>query len=156
MFHIVSGQAFFTGIALVIGAVLVSTCRFTAWSKRLTALFGAIGVLAIVTSSTAIPYGYYGAAGAVTLIWMVTINRRTWRRWAASAVIAVWIGAACAEAPYHFTQPLRPVSQRSLTVIGDSISAGMGADDKAETWPRILAHTRQVEVHDQFRSLGFA
>jgi acyl-CoA thioesterase-1 len=62
--------------------------------------------------------------------------------------IAVWIIAACAEAPYHFTRPLRPVSQRSITVIGDSISAGMGAEDKAETWPRILARIRQLELHD--------
>jgi acyl-CoA thioesterase-1 len=148
VFHIVSGQAFFTGIAMVIGAAFVSMCRSTACSKRLTALFGAIGVLAIVTSSTAIPYGYYGAAGAVMLVWMLAIGRRSGCRWAASGVIAVWIGAACAEAPYHFVPPLRPVSQRSITVIGDSISAGMGAGDKAETWPRILARTRQVEVDD--------
>jgi acyl-CoA thioesterase I len=148
VFHIVSGQAFFTGIALVIGAAFISTCRSTRWSKRLIALFSTIGVLAIVISSTAIPYWYYGAAGAAMLVWMVSIGRRGWRRWAASAVIAVWIGAACAELPYHFTRPLRPVSQRSITVIGDSISAGMGAEDKAATWPRILAGTRQVELHD--------
>ncbi len=52
------------------------------------------------------------------------------------------------EAPYHVTRSLQPASDRSLSVIGDSITAGMGGNDNAETWPRILARTRGLNVQD--------
>jgi acyl-CoA thioesterase I len=148
VFHIVSGHSFFTGIALVITAAILSTRPAGGWRNRLMVLCATVGLIALVVSSTAIPYGYYVVAGAVMLVWTASAIRKRWRRGSAFAVVAVWMGAVWAEAPYHITGSLRPVSERSMAVIGDSISAGMGGQDTAETWPRILARTRQLAVHD--------
>ncbi|MCL4201961.1 MAG: hypothetical protein KJ000_05665 [Pirellulaceae bacterium] len=147
VFHIASGQAFFTGVALVIVAALAST-RSHAACRRITGFCFLIGSIAIVVSATPIPFWVYGVAGLVTLVWIASAVLKKWRRGSAYAVAVVWLVAALIEAPYHVTQSLQPASSRSLSVIGDSITAGMGGDDKAETWPRILARTRGLDVQD--------
>lgn len=147
VFHIASGQAFFTGVALVILAAFAST-----WShasrRRITAFCFLIGSIAIVVSSTAIPIWVYVVAGLVTLAWIASAVLKKWRRGSAYAVAVAWLVAALIEAPYHVTPSLQPVSSRSIAVIGDSITAGMGGDDKSETWPSILARTRNLNVQD--------
>ena len=42
---------------------------------------------------------------------------------------------------------MEPVSSRQLTVIGDSVTAGLG-DSETETWPRILAREHEIAVQD--------
>ena len=80
VFHIVSGQAFFTGVALLILAV-VSSMRSRPIYSRITALSFLIGIIAVVISSTAIPYWNYGIAVAVTLLWIASRFKPDWRRW---------------------------------------------------------------------------
>ena len=46
---------------------------------------------------------------------------------------AAWCGAAALEIPFHVIRSLEPATPRSLTVIGDSVTAGMGGEDTAET-----------------------
>jgi len=147
VFHIVSGSAFFTGVALVIVSAL-SSIRSNPFFKRFTALAFLIGVIAIVISSTAIPYWYYAFAIVVTLAWIASRYGTKRRRWAAFAVAAAWGGAALLELPYHVARPLSPSAKRSITVIGDSVTAGMGDDEKSETWPRILARQHGLHVQD--------
>lgn len=55
VYHIVSGQAFFSGIALLVLAAFAST-RPQPIFRRITVLSFLIGVIAVVVSSTAIPY----------------------------------------------------------------------------------------------------
>ncbi len=56
VYHIVSGQAFFTGAALLVLAAFAST-RTRPGFRRITALSFLIGVIAVVVSSTALPSG---------------------------------------------------------------------------------------------------
>ncbi|WP_230682305.1 SGNH/GDSL hydrolase family protein [Gimesia maris] len=49
--------------------------------------------------------------------------------------------------PYHLTPGVEPVSSRRLTVIGDSVTAGLG-DTQIETWPRILTREHDIAVQD--------
>jgi len=138
VYHIASGQAFFSGVALVVIAALAST-QSKPIAKRVTVLGFLIGAIAITISSTAIPYWYYGIALVVTIAWVISRYVEKWRRWAPFAVIGVWTIAAAIEVPYHITPTLTPAPSRSLTVIGDSVTAGMGGDDRSVRWPTLLA-----------------
>ena len=147
VYHIASGHAFFTGIALVIIAALAST-RSKSITKRITVLAFVVGAIAITVSSTAIPYWYYAVALLVTVAWALSRYLKKWRPWATFALIAVWTVAAVLEIPYHITPTLSPASSRSITVIGDSVTAGMGGSDKSERWPVLLAAGHNFTVQD--------
>lgn len=147
VYHIVSGQAFFTGVGLVILAAVSST-RSRPIVRRITALSFLIGIIAVVISSTAILYWWYGIAVAVTLVWIASRFQPNWRRWSAYSVVGVWLIAAMIELPYHITPSLDPARTRTMTVIGDSVTAGVGGDETSETWPHLLARQHQIAVQD--------
>ncbi|MEO2033560.1 MAG: acyl-CoA thioesterase, partial [Planctomycetaceae bacterium] len=114
VFHVLSGQAFFTGVALIVVAALASR-QSKPIARRITALAFLIGVIAITISSTAIPYWYYAVALVVTIAWFASHYVKTWRRWSAFAVVAVWLMAAVLEIPFHITPTLTPARSRSIT-----------------------------------------
>jgi acyl-CoA thioesterase-1 len=147
VFHVASGQSFFSGIALVVVAAVASRSS-NAVSKRVAVLGFVIGVIAIVISSTPIPYWYYGLASVATVPWIASAYVTKWRPWSAFAVIAAWTIAAIMEIPYHLPPRLGPASSPSVTIIGDSVTAGMGGEDQAETWPVILAKEHGIEIQD--------
>ncbi len=145
--HIVSGHAFFTGVALVVVAAIIPT-RARPIAKRMAVLASLVGLLAIVISSTPIPYWYCAIAAVGTIVWIASlVRKRLWSR-APTVLAGVWLGAALLELPYHFTPRLQVAADRSVTVFGDSVTAGIGDDETSETWPRILARMHQLEVHD--------
>jgi len=147
VYHIASGHAFFSGVALIIVAALAST-RPTPITKRLTVFALLIGAIAIAISSTAIPYWYYAIAIVVTIAWLISAFLKNWRRWTRRSVIVAWTVAAGIELPYHLTPSLVQASSRSMTVIGDSVTAGMGASDKSVRWPTLLAKDRNLNIQD--------
>lgn len=146
VYHIASGQAFFTGAALIILAALLSLNEKQI-TRRLMVFSFLLGVIAFAVSSTPLPWWWYGVVGVVTLVWIVMLFRKRGRRVAASILIAVWLVALLLEVPYHLTPGVKPVASRSLTVIGDSVTAGLG-DEETETWPRILEQTHNITVQD--------
>ncbi len=147
VYHIASGHAFFTGVALVIIAAIASL-RSNAVTKRITVWAFLFGVIAIAISSTPIPYWYYAVTLVVTVLWAISRYVKKWRRWSAIAVIAAWVIAAALEIPHHITPTLHPTSTRSITVIGDSVTAGLGGDYKSERWTEILARDHNLAVQD--------
>ncbi len=147
VYHVASGHVFFTGVALIIIAALAST-RSKPVVRRITVLAFLIGAVAITISSTAIPYWYYAVALVITAAWAVSRYIERWRRWSAFAVIAAWAVAVALEVPYHMTPTLNPVASRSMAVIGDSVTAGMGSDDTSDRWPNILAEQHNLTVQD--------
>jgi acyl-CoA thioesterase-1 len=147
VFHVLSGQAFFTGVALIVVAALASR-QSKPIARRITALAFLIGVIAITISSTAIPYWYYAVALFVTIAWFASHYVKTWRRWSAFAVVAVWLMAAVLEIPFHITPTLTPARSRSITIIGDSLTAGIDETDNAKRWPQILARQHNLLVQE--------
>src|SRR5690606_7491347 len=66
----------------------------------------------------------------------------------AFATVAIWLAALILEIPYHFSPSVSPVERRAVAVIGESVTAGVGSDESAETWPSLLAREHQVSVQD--------
>lgn len=147
VFHIASGQSFFSGIVLVTLAAIASTCS-SSILRRTTAISFPVGVIAIAVSSTAIPHWCYGATIAATVAWIASCWIKAWRVWSSRAVVAVWSMAGLIEAPYHRIPSLAPAPDRTLTVIGDSVTAGVGDENAGERWPSILAREHQLQVKD--------
>ena len=147
VFHVLSGQVFFTGVALVIVAALAST-RSKPVMKRVTILAFMVGAIAIAISSAAIPYWYNMVALVVTVVWTASFTIAAWRQWSSFAVIVVWVIAVAIELPYHITPTLTPAPSREMTVIGDSVTAGIGETDESERWTNILAAQHNLVVQD--------
>jgi len=147
VYHIASGQAFFSGVILLVIAVLASTSTRRI-VNRMTVIVFLVGVIAIALSSTPLPYWIYAIAIVLTLAWIASRFRVSLRRWAPYATIAVWLIAAAVEIPYHLTQKLNPAADYSMTVIGDSVSAGVGANERSETWPSIIGREHRIQVQD--------
>ena len=69
-------------------------------------------------------------------------------RWLLLIVVA--IAMAC-EVPYHFQPKLQLAQDRSLTVIADSITAGMGSGDPMLRWPQRIEDDHRLDVQDLAR-----
>jgi acyl-CoA thioesterase I len=147
VYHVASGHAFFSGVALIVVAAIASA-RSTRIARRVVVLAFLVGVIAIAISSTALPYWVYGVAGGFTLLWLVSAFVENWRRWARVSVVAAWAVAAAVEVPYQVSPALVPAPSRSMTVIGDSVTAGMGDSDQSERWPALLAKEHGLIVQD--------
>ncbi|MFK7818911.1 MAG: SGNH/GDSL hydrolase family protein [Planctomycetaceae bacterium] len=145
--HIVSGHSFFTGISLLVCGVLLSSREARIW-KRLAFLACVVGVLGIALSSTAIPYWLYAIAITITTGWLVSLPKKKWRRRMTIATVSVWIVAAAIELPFHTVPQLEPIESRGVTIIGDSVTAGVGGDETSETWPAILQREHGLAVQD--------
>jgi acyl-CoA thioesterase I len=149
-YHIASGQSFFTGIALIVVAVVASLLSKPI-AKRIAFFTFLLGAVAVAVSSTAIPYWYYVVAVGITAAWAVSRRIGKWRRTTSLAMIVVWGAAAAIEAPYLAMPTLEPAPSRDITVIGDSITAGLGDSDHSERWPRMLVREHDLGVQDLSR-----
>ncbi|MDA8564167.1 GDSL-type esterase/lipase family protein [Mariniblastus sp.] len=147
VYHIASGHAFFTGVALLIAAVLASSSIRPA-VKRVSVLTFLVGVIAIAVSSTAIPYWLYALAAAITCGWIASRFKKTWHPTAAWLTIAIWLVAALFEAPHHIIPKPHAATSNQVAVIGDSVTAGIGSHDNHETWPSIIAREHLLDVQN--------
>jgi acyl-CoA thioesterase-1 len=154
VFHIASGQAFFTGAVLVMAALLIRPRVDRKWITRLrlAALF--LGFCLVAVSATPFPLPiYYGTffltIAAVVGTWKDAPQSRGGRLllW---GTLASWGGLVASEMPYHFVPRVPPWSSgTTLFVIGDSVSAGMETPGEI-TWPKRLA-SRGIAVRDYSR-----
>lgn len=149
VYHIASGQSFFTGCTLILLAALLSLSQ-SKLARRGMGLAFLLGVIAVVVSSTPLPWWLYGVLGIVTLIWLLVQFRKPKQRRLSYVVIVVWLAAVGWELPFHLLPHVDPVEDRSLTVIGDSVTAGLG-DPQTTTWPVLLNHEHGLTVQDLSR-----
>jgi acyl-CoA thioesterase-1 len=152
VYHAASGHAFFSGVALICTAGVLSVQK-PVLCGRIAAVFFLLGVFAVAVSSTPLSETAYAIAAAASCGWLFSAFMPSWRRRAASVMIAVWLLLVILELPYHIRPTLRPVDSRTLAVIGDSVSAGIGGDETAETWPNVFARDHNVSVED-FSRMG--
>ncbi len=150
VYHIVSGQAFFTGILLVVTGTL-TTRRPKGLLRRLSTVMILLGWIAVAVSSTAIPRWIYALCGTTTVVWLTARWLPHWRSVSLIAVLSSWLLALAVEFPHHVPPKLEPVpgGLKTLAVIGDSVTAGMGGEDTSETWPKLLARDHQIAIQDR-------
>ena len=149
--HVAAGTAFFSGAALVLlAASLGLTPRRGV--RRWAPLVGVVGGLLVVVTATPLGWWWYAVAGAAFVGWLVSLaarpDRRRVRVAAAGALLGATLLGVLLELPWHVTPAVAPASARTLTVFGDSVTAGVGP---GETWPALLAREHRLAVHDHAR-----
>jgi acyl-CoA thioesterase-1 len=151
IYHVASGQAFFSGVALVQLALVLSLRPMSRWAS-FGRTIGAWGGLAlIVVSATPLPVWLWGAAVSVTVAWIgvegsARAGLRRFQPWLRGGVLALWWLGVAMEWPYHRMPAIPRLGVPPLYVVGDSVSAGMGGE--RETWPRRLGRLHGVVIHD--------
>ncbi|MEX2174730.1 MAG: GDSL-type esterase/lipase family protein [Pirellulaceae bacterium] len=151
-----SGLAFFVGVAVVLISVLLFRLGASRLAASLVSILALLGLAISGLSAAPLSYWYYGVAGLVTLAWLASERRRS--RDAAPkpeqahalryAVVAIWLGGAALELPHHFAPRLAPLGNPPLYIIGDSLTAGAGMNER-QTWPDLLPPGIQVQSFAQ-------
>ena len=152
VYHIAGGGSFFTGVLLMLVAAGLMLLPQRLW-KRLGGFSFCIGVIAVSVSSTPLPYWLLAVLIAITVGWTAFARIEKWGIWITVLFAATWISASIWEATYWITPRITPVDSREVTIVGDSITAGMGGRGEV-TWPTLLAQQHSVFVDDQSGS-GF-
>ena len=147
VFHLISGEAFFSGLVFV-GLGIGITRQANKFLRRLSPVLLVLGILLVGLSTTPIPYWLYGLLTALTVTWLIVPQHLRWRRWVLLGAGCGWFVAGVLEIPYLFVPVVAPVPTRSLTIIGDSVTAGVGEEDGIETWPKIIAREHRLNVQD--------
>jgi acyl-CoA thioesterase-1 len=65
--------------------------------------------------------------------------------WLRRATALIWLGIIALELPHQFAPRLPPLGNPRLWIIGDSVTAGAGAQEK-HLWPDLLPES--IEVHN--------
>ncbi len=154
LYHLASGDAFFSGgVLLVVAVVAASLDRFR-W-RWFTGAGTLLGAVLVVFSVTPLPAWIYGVLAVATLLAIVvqgpTRVPSVWRRAAAATAVIAWTTAALWELPYHRGPTVPRIEQPIIGIIGDSLSAG-DSDDGLPTWPQILAETRNIDVRNHAKA----
>jgi acyl-CoA thioesterase-1 len=148
-----SGTAFFGGvIVLLAGVALASRGR---WGRLASAPLALIGLTLIGLSATPLPYWFYAVTGLLSLGWLLTerTKRAAARKsqpWFRAAVVLVWLVGCGMELPFHFIPTVPQGDHPRLTVIGDSVSAGLG-DKGFRPWPDRIGEAWGIEVENRSR-----
>lgn len=146
--HLVSGNAFFSGVIFILVAVLLSTLRYR-FVGIATNLLAAFGMTFVALSATPLPFWFYALWGIVMVAWLIGQNfRNVCSKWTpASCVLATGLtfAATAWELPYHWPPHLPQRSNSGFSLLGDSISAGIGNNDIV-CWPKLIQQDHHVDV----------
>ncbi len=150
IYHIASGQAFFSGSAMLLAASVFVFSR-RSWVRRLASLLCIVGVIFIAVSSTPLSLWYYIPAGLVTIVWLGStrwqLKYPNWNLAVRIALPAAVLFGVILEIPHHLLPAIETEPSKTVIVFGDSVTAGLG-DDAVETWPQILERTRSITIQD--------
>ncbi|WP_406694576.1 GDSL-type esterase/lipase family protein [Singulisphaera sp. Ch08] len=152
VFHVASGQSFFTGAACLIVAVGLSALARRPYLRILRNTLVFYGVTLIFLSATPLPPWFEILLVLASLSWVageafrgrlparVVLGLRV-------AVAILWAGAMLVEGPYHLAPTVPQLGRPILGIIGDSVTAGTN-QSKVKTWPGVFANRHDVVVHD--------
>jgi lysophospholipase L1-like esterase len=154
VWFLAGGRAFFLGIVLLLCAMCVSVLKRSILRNLTIYVMALVGIFLVVASATPLPRAFYVVSAVVLLAWLVCVacaseERRLAERGLTCVTAGLCVAAMVIEAPH---QRLPRVSEqfKTLCVIGDSVSAGMGSASEL-TWPRIL-RAQGIDVTDLSRA----
>lgn len=168
--HLISGDAFFTGIGMIVVATIWRGSRWVG-HQPMSTLLTLLGAAFILCSATPLPFPVYVLLGTLTMTWLVlgvprnrpaveaepddgaNISQQSRPDWIflTLMMIAAWVAAGLSESTWCLF-PRTPLSpSESLIILGDSVTAGIG-ENEAVTWPRLLVRDHQLTVVDLSRA----
>lgn len=136
IFHFATGNSLYTGIFLLLLAVLIACLRRPRWWRWAAHLLAIIGVLFIWLSASPTPRLLYWLLLLTLAAWLL-FDRRS-RRFGFPlrlCLVAVPLAMCLLEYPHRFMPPLPSRQHRHIYVLGDSITAGY---DHTDPWPVLL------------------
>lgn len=142
---------------MLLGAALLATREQSPRKSRLVGLLVVLGGVFVASSATPLPWWFYAAWAVVALGWFVfalfgkSSRGRKIRSLLVGSFSFLTLAAAGWELSYRFPTRLPDRTFSSLTVVGDSISAGMFGPDEP-TWPKQLRDKYGVRVNDVSRA----
>jgi acyl-CoA hydrolase len=135
-----SGAAYFLGIALVLASLGL---EFGTRSRAVGSLAAWCGVSFIALSAIPSPWLLYALFAVAVSAWRLSQGPR--RGYFRACVLASVLALTTVEAPSRIMPRMPLQAGARMVVLGDSISAGLGASD-AGTWPARIASTHRVPV----------
>jgi len=147
--HLVSGQVLFTALPLMVAMLLLCDAVTRPDLRRLvTVMAWNLGLLGV--STAAAPLWAIGLLVATLGLW----SSRTWlpdrkslQRICMAGPIVTALGMLIVESAWIIRPAVTPVTDRSVVVLGDSLSAGLGEGEGAP-WPSQLRDQYHVQVYN--------
>jgi acyl-CoA thioesterase I len=155
--YFASGESLYPGFAILLLIIAVSRWARSAWHLRLRNIAAILSLVLILLSGVPLPYLGYGFLVVAFVAWFIRWHKAvTMSQWGIPRVVtavALAIVIAClaiVELPYRYPAPVTGMQHGHLTVIGDSISAGIGGGHLP--WPVIFQKKGLAEVRNLSRA----
>jgi lysophospholipase L1-like esterase len=147
--HFASGASLFSGASLLLLAAALSPWLRSRWARGTRSVAGCLAIALVLGSVPPWPAWFITAHVAACAIWLFAeesarVRSLTGIRVPRVAIIGLTILLGSVEFPYTLPPSIPPGQAQRLYVIGDSISAGMGDDDRA--WPTVLGMAAGIPV----------
>jgi acyl-CoA thioesterase I len=150
--QLANGNAFFAGMGMVVIALVLRPWfkfRIPGLALRIIYLAGITFVLFSATPLSLWWYGLWFGLCVMAALVVFTNQDLSWSsfRWKALAVVAVSLfslSLCLLELPYHLSPTITVSSNQPVFVIGDSISAGISAKERA--WPDVLSGISHLQI----------
>jgi acyl-CoA thioesterase I len=146
--QLANGNSFFVGLFMIVAALFLRLWfegRLPGLALRISYIAGIVFVIFSATPLSIWLYClWFGLC--VTAALVVFRNKFSFpRKMLTSFVVLICSLAMClTELPYHLSPKIKVLPQQSIFVIGDSISAGISAKERA--WPEVLGDISHFKV----------
>ena len=147
--HYASGEAFFSGILLIFAALALSFIDKKVWRIYISGVMCAFGAINIFASAIPIPvwlYWLFGILLLTQLTWGSSENiKKKYKYGLVIAIVLVLLLFLGLEIPWWISPKPIKLKSKTIFVIGDSISAGVGYKGE-KTWADIIAVSKGINV----------
>lgn len=151
LLHFASGAGFYSGMLMLVAGLLLRLWLRGRVPGALLVIVASLGFLFVVLSATPLSLYAYSLWLVLLVLALVTsglqqTKTRNLRIRYTSLALAVLmsITLCCMELPYHITPKIPANRQQTVYVVGDSLSAGIGSEER--TWPAVLADLSRLNV----------
>jgi acyl-CoA thioesterase-1 len=145
---IADGTLFFIGLAMVVVADLLLLRFHTGKARFAFTLMTILGIILVVISAIPQPLWAYMVwflpAASSLFLGNLTKPPRKLRILSGVLLLAATVGLFLAELPYHFYPRITVPRNKPIYVLGDSLSAGIGKEERC--WPEVLGDITALHV----------
>jgi acyl-CoA thioesterase-1 len=148
VWHFADGTSFFIGTAFLLTAILISSILKNKRRNLLIYPLVLVAMVEILLSATPLTLWFYILWGMAVIAWLIACSRPSMpqaRFYSQIAVTILCCTAITIELPYHLAPRIPKGEHKTLYVIGDSVSAGIGGV-KEMPWPMILGKEHHINT----------